>query len=146
MHRVWSGIIKSKYFTLSYFALRSQRNSNGIVSGYQPIFPFGKVPRQGIELGTSKSDTLSPSVDFMAIGWDHILTYNYVMSIIQCQPREDPLVQPCITALDNLGSLEEIYKTSSCKYWQSSCLFLFKGGYRECYCAGESSLIEVGKH
>ncbi len=46
-----------------------------------------------------------------------ILTY--VMSITQCQPS----VQPCITALDNWRSPEE---TSSCTYWQSSWLFLFK--------------------
>ena len=56
-----------------------------------------------------------------------ILTY--VMSIKQCQPRKDPSVQPCITALDNWWSLEEIYNTSSCKYWQSSCLFLFNNVY-----------------
>ncbi len=38
-----------------------------------------------------------------------ILTY--VMSITQ--PRKDPSLQPCITALDNWWSLEEIYNTSS---------------------------------
>ncbi len=45
---------------------------------------------------------------------------------VHCQPNKDPLLQPCITALDNWWSLEEIYNTSSCPYWQSSCLFLFK--------------------
>ena len=49
----------------------------------------------------------------------------YVMSLIQCQPGKDPLVHPCITALDNWWGLEVIYNTSSYTYWQSSCLFLF---------------------
>ncbi len=48
------------------------------------------------------------------------------MSITQCQPRKDALVQPCITALDNWWSLVEIYNTSSCTYGQSSSLFVFK--------------------
>ncbi len=40
----------------------------------------------------------------IAYGWNTIpmeVILSYVMSIAQCQPRKDPSVQPCITALDN---------------------------------------------
>ena len=50
----------------------------------------------------------------------------YVMSITQCKPRRDQGSQPCIAALHNWWNHKEIYRTSSCTYWQSFCLFLFK--------------------
>ncbi len=50
----------------------------------------------------------------------------YVMSITQYQPRRDQWGQPCITALHNWWSHEQIYNSSSCTFWQSSRLFLFK--------------------
>ncbi len=54
------------------------------------------------------------SVDIMWLAFHHVTL---------CQPRRDQSGQPCIIALHNWWSYKEIYKTSSCTYWQSSCLF-----------------------
>ena len=50
----------------------------------------------------------------------------------QCQPRRDEWVQPCFTPLHNWWRHEKIYKTSSCTYWQSFSLFLFKLCFQWC--------------